>query len=195
MEMNQLTQITDVTQQVQAATKDTPPAQFEAVQKATIAAIEKQCATSDDVRCEVVSLYRGGRYDLYTYRRLQDDRDVRLPAYLIRLGELRGMLTEYQRRGAEETRHSNDMLFGVENGLKALKGRHDALADRAFYGQLVRDEADFRARVKADPALQAEYGDTWDQIAALTVKEQALRKRYFALEGRTGSQLFRWART
>jgi hypothetical protein len=277
MELNQLTRITDVTQQLREATHDAPPERFEAAQKAAIAAIEKQCASSDALRCEVVSLYRGGRYDLYTYRRLQDirlvfapedqaaffggdpdnfnfprydldvsflriygpdgrplrtpehlgwsdgrikegdptfvignpggtsrgmtvaqlrdDRDVTLPARLIRLGELRGMLTEYQRRGAEEKRHSNDVLFGVENGLKALKGRHDALADRAFYAQLVQGEADFRARVQADPKLQAAYGDTWDQIAALTARQQALRKRYDALEWRPRSQLLRYARS
>jgi hypothetical protein len=49
------------------------------VQRSAIAEIEKQCATSDEFRCEVISLYRGGRYDLYRFRRLQDIRLVFAP--------------------------------------------------------------------------------------------------------------------
>ena len=45
------------------------------------AAIERECATSDELRCEVVTLYRGGKYDLYRYRRLQDVRLVFAPEF------------------------------------------------------------------------------------------------------------------
>jgi biopolymer transport protein ExbD len=79
MELNQLTEITDVTKKVTDSTKDVAPEKFNDVQKATIAGIEKECATSDEFRCEVVTLYRGGRYDLYKYRRLQDIRLVFAP--------------------------------------------------------------------------------------------------------------------
>ena len=79
MEMDQLAGITDVTSQVQASTRDVAEAKFADVQKATIAALEKMCATTDDFRCEVVSLYHGGRYDLYKYRRFQDIRLVFAP--------------------------------------------------------------------------------------------------------------------
>ena len=80
MELNQLTEITDVTKTVQDATKDVAVEKFSDAQKAAIAGIEKDCATSDEFRCEVVTLYRGGRYDLYKYRRLQDIRLVFAPA-------------------------------------------------------------------------------------------------------------------
>jgi hypothetical protein len=40
--------------------------------KAEIARIEQACATSDELRCEVISLYGGGIYDLYKYRRYID---------------------------------------------------------------------------------------------------------------------------
>jgi len=79
MEMNQLVEITDVTKRVQDSTLGAAPAAFHDLQKAAIAAIEKACGTADDVRCEVVSLYEGGRYDLYKYRRYQDIRLVFAP--------------------------------------------------------------------------------------------------------------------
>jgi len=276
MELDQLAEISDVTRRVQDATKGVPAERFADVQKAAIAEIEKQCATSDDLRCEVVTLFRGGRYDLYRYQRLQDirlvfapedsiaffggdpdnfmfprydldvsflriygrdgkpmkmahhlawsdgslqegdvtfvsgnpggtsrgltlaqlddERDMRLPMRMLRMAELRGFITEYQSRGAEQKRHSNDMLFGVENGLKAMKGRHGALADKAFYAQLARNEQDFRAKVKASPALDQRYGGAWDAIAALVQKEQAWRKEYNALEHGIRNDLFKIAR-
>jgi hypothetical protein len=276
MELNQLAEITDVTRRVQDSTKDAPEDKFNDVQRAAIAAIEKECSTSDDFRCEVVTLYRGGHYDLYKYRRFQDirlvfapedriaffggdpdnfmfprfdldvsmiriykdgkplqnaehlawsdgklkdgdltfvsgnpggtsrgltvaqlddDRDRRLPATMISLAEMRGFVTQYQERGAEEKRQSNDLLFGIENGLKAYKGRHGALADKAFYAQLVANENALRARVAQDPALAQQYGGVWDAIAALVKKQQADRKEYNALErGVRGSDLFQLAR-
>jgi V8-like Glu-specific endopeptidase len=276
MELNQLAEITDVTKRVQDATKDAPVEKFNELQKSTIAAIEKDCATSDEFRCEVVTLYRGGKYDLYKYRRFQDirlvfapedgiaffggdpdnfmfprydldvsfvriygadakpmkmehylawsdgsmkegdvtfvsgnpggtsrgltvaqlddDRDFRLPMSLFRLSELRGLTTMYQERGKEQKRHSNDLLFGVENAFKALKGRHAALSDKAFYGQLVKNEQDFRAKVKAKPELEKQYGKVWDTIAELVKKQQAYRKEYNALERGLTSDYFSLAR-
>ena len=73
MEINQLVEISNVTAQVQASTEGVDAGRFAERQKAALAEIEKQCATSDEVRCEVISLYQGGRYDLYRYRRLLRD--------------------------------------------------------------------------------------------------------------------------
>ena len=277
MEMNQLVEITDVTQRVQDATKDAKPESFNDVQRATLAAIEKECGTADDVRCEVVTLYHGGRYDLYKYRRYQDirlvfapedriaffggdpdnfnfprydldvsmvriygsdgkplknaehlswsdgklkdgdltfvsgnpggtsrgytlaqfddERDDALPRNMLYLAELRGYTTQYQERGAEQRRQSNDILFGAENSLKVTKGRHEALADTAFHDQLAADEKALRARVMQDPALAQQYGGVWDAIAALVRKDQVYRNDYMALErGLRSSSLFTIAR-
>ena len=76
MEINQLTTITDVTDRVTAATKGAEGERFTAARKAVFAGIESDCARDDGVRCEVVTLYRGGKYDLYRYRRFQDVRLV-----------------------------------------------------------------------------------------------------------------------
>jgi len=78
-EVAQLLDITDVTLHMEEATRGMAAESYADARKAVTAAIEKQCATSDDFRCEVVSLYGGGRYDLYRYRRFQDIRLVFAP--------------------------------------------------------------------------------------------------------------------
>ena len=75
------TEISDVTG---AGQRRRPRAQtgeaFNQAQKAEMAAIEKECATGGpDVRCEVVTLYHGGVYNLYKYRRFEDVRLVFAP--------------------------------------------------------------------------------------------------------------------
>jgi hypothetical protein len=79
MEANQLTQITDVTARVQKATQGLADQAMNDARKAEIARIEKACATSDAVRCDVVTLYNGGAYHLYQYARFQDVRLVFAP--------------------------------------------------------------------------------------------------------------------
>ncbi len=265
MELNQLIDITDVSKEVQDATKGAADAKFNELQKAEIAELEKDCAGgSDEVRCEVVTLYHGGRYDLYKYRGYQDvrlvfapefqiaffggdpdnfmfprydldvsfiriygkdgkpvktpdyldwsqenakdgdltfvagnpggtsrqmtvaqlefQRDVALPFAVARLSEARGLLTEYQHRGAEQKRHSNATLFGVENAIKALKGRHAALADAAFFQSKVNAEKAFKEKVDANPELKKQYAGAWDGIAKATAKQRELFKSYGALE-------------
>jgi hypothetical protein len=79
MEANQLTQISDVTKQVEAATAGKSDRAFHDAERAAKAQIESACGTAADVRCEVVTLYQGGVYDLYKYKRYQDVRVVFVP--------------------------------------------------------------------------------------------------------------------
>jgi V8-like Glu-specific endopeptidase len=74
IEINQLTAITDVTARLLAATKGLSGEQFATALKGEMAKVEQECATADNVRCDVVTLYRGGQYHLYRYRRFQDVR-------------------------------------------------------------------------------------------------------------------------
>jgi hypothetical protein len=276
MEVDQLVEITDVTPRMEQATRGLPAESYADARKAVTAAIEKQCATSDDFRCEVVSLYRGGRYELYRYRRFQDirlvfapedaiaffggdpdnfnfprydldvsfiriyghdgqpmamddhlawsdgsiregdvtfvsgnpgrtsrektlaqlddERDFTLPRHMNFASEMRGRLSEYQHRGTEQQRHSNEDLFGYENWLKAMKGEHAALADPAFHAKLAEAERQLRAQVAARPELAAAYGAAWDRVAAIVKRGQEMRPEYEALEYGPDSELFHIAR-
>lgn len=278
MEIDQLVDIKDVTAEVQGATKGVPDVRFFDVQKAKMSELEKSCAgDSDDVRCEVVSLYRGGRFDLYRYQRYQDvrlvfapefqiaffggdldnftfprynldvgflrvygrdgtaaktpdflrwatenakagdlafvagnpgstsrlftvaqlefERDVELPTAIARLAEIRGFLAEYQRRGAEQRRTANVHLFHVENTLKALKGRLQALADSVFFESKMVAERTFRDELNADRVLKRQYASAWDGIHAAVAKRREQKLAFDALErGFRLSDLFGIAR-
>ncbi|MBI4957424.1 MAG: S46 family peptidase [Myxococcales bacterium] len=83
MEVNQLTAIEDVTDRMQEALAGASAEEFATRRKAAVASLEQACTTSDAVRCDVVDLYRGGKYHLYKYRRFQDVRLVFAPEVAI----------------------------------------------------------------------------------------------------------------
>ena len=83
IEINNLVEISDVTDKVQSAVKGLDGEKFTAARKTVEAQIEKACNTGDKVRCEVVDLYHGGQYHLYKYRRFQDVRLVFAPEMAI----------------------------------------------------------------------------------------------------------------
>src|SRR5262249_15363825 len=82
IEANQLIATTDVTERMQAALAGKEGEAFAGALKAVRAAIARECAGGDaDIRCDVVSLYHGGIYNLYKYRRFQDVRLVFAPEF------------------------------------------------------------------------------------------------------------------
>ena len=276
LEVNQLESITDVTAQVNAATKGKSGAAYTDAMKAVTATIAKKCSTSDAVRCDVVTLYKGGRYDLYQYRRYQDvrlvfapelgiaffggdpdnfnfprydldaafvrvyedgkplvakhvlpfaktpakagdltfvtghpghtsreytiaelafERDYGQPQRLYRYAEWRGQLTEFRRRGPEQSRIAGKDLFSIENGLKARLGREAALADEDFFATKVKEQNDLIAAIK-DPALKRDTVKAISDIAAAMKTQRALWMAYVQLEAGWGpySDSFRQAR-
>jgi hypothetical protein len=76
VELDQLTAITPETQAISRATRGLSGAAFTAAERGAIERIEAACNHGDAVRCDVVTLFHGGKYDLYTYRRFQDVRLV-----------------------------------------------------------------------------------------------------------------------
>src|SRR6202035_514303 len=84
IEANQLIEITRVTERVKRAIDGKDGAAFAAALKAERAKIAAECSRNDDnLRCDVVTLYGGGVYDLYKYRRYQDVRLVFAPEVAI----------------------------------------------------------------------------------------------------------------
>ncbi|HEY6390044.1 MAG TPA: S46 family peptidase [Bryobacteraceae bacterium] len=83
LEVNALLSTEDVTAKVNAGISDkTPSADANRLRKATIARIEKDCASSGN-RCDVISLYSGGQYSLYQYKKYTDVRLVFAPEFAV----------------------------------------------------------------------------------------------------------------
>ena len=274
VEINQLVEISDVTERMSKATAGKDGRAFVEAMDAEKAAIAADCSRNDEaIRCDVVELYHGGVYNLYKYRRYQDvrlvfapeeaiaffggdpdnfefprynldmtymrvyrdgapldtranflryaaadaqpgeltftsghpgsthrldtvaelefRRDVSLPRSLFQQSELRGILTEFSTKGPEQARIARDRLFGVENGLKSSKGQFDALVDPTIIRNRRAAEGALRAKVDADPALRAEYGQVWDNIRATLDRFRPKRDHLnYGTGGQFSSRLF-----
>ncbi|OGT95351.1 MAG: hypothetical protein A2083_09965 [Gemmatimonadetes bacterium GWC2_71_9] len=79
--VDQLQSITDVTDSVTSAVPaGTPPARAADLRAAASRGIEQRClAAGPDLSCQVVTMYRGGQYKLYRFRRFSDVRLVFAP--------------------------------------------------------------------------------------------------------------------
>jgi hypothetical protein len=74
MTVETVTAIEDVTERVRRATGAATGQARVAARNAEIAAIEGACGSDAKQRCQVVDLYRGGRFALYRYRKFDDVR-------------------------------------------------------------------------------------------------------------------------
>jgi hypothetical protein len=264
MELDRLVEIKDVTAEVQQATQGKTGEEYSKARKAALSRLEKSCGTAADVRCDVVTLYEGGKFDLYRYQRFQDvrlvfapelsaaffggdpdnfnfprydldmsflrvyengkpmqvkeffpfskegakegqltfvsghpwstarlltppelelARDVDMPTRLFWLSEIRGLLTEYQQRSAEAKRESTEMLFYVENGMKARKGMLQALQQPQLIASRAKELEDIRKKL----AGKTDLLKGMDQALATIRERQALMREiylpYAYLEG------------
>jgi len=82
-ELDQLVEIRDVTKDIQAATAGKTGSDANKALHAKEAELQKSCGSDASVRCDVVSLYHGGVYDLYHYKRYNDVRLVFAPEFAV----------------------------------------------------------------------------------------------------------------
>ena len=84
LEVDVLLRISDVTGKVSDTVRPAAPAaDANRMRKASIARIEKDCATSSGNRCDVVTFYSGGEYSLYEYKKYTDVRLVFAPEFAV----------------------------------------------------------------------------------------------------------------
>jgi len=255
LELNVLVEITDVTADVQqAAQPGMSDADAGQAQRQKMSAIEKECSEKTGLRCDVVTLYAGGMYNLYKYKKYTDvrvvfapeaqmaffggdrdnfeyprydldityfrvyenDKPVHLANFLkwsptgtkegelvfvsghpggterlltmaelnflkdVQTGYVIDLLTrrdkvlhQFAAGSAENARVSADAIFGVENSLKAYKGRRQGLDDKDLMTKKADAEKKLRAAVDADPKLKAQYASAWEEVSkAVEVRKQ-----------------------
>ena len=272
--VDQLQSIENVTSRVRAAVTGSTPAQQAAQRSAVFSQIQTECQQQTQLTCQVVTLYQGGIYSLYRYRRFKDVRLVMAPEETIaffggdpdnftyprydldltllrvyendqpyqptdylrwsaggatenelvfvvgnpgstgRLNTVAQMeylrdvgypatLATYKRLLAiypilEKTdtsaarRYQND-IFGIANSQKAVTGYRAGLVDTASMAKKRAFERELRARVAANPQLQAQYGGAWDAIgrAQAELATFSPQLRYYGFGG--NSQLLQLA--
>ncbi|HKT28467.1 S46 family peptidase [Dyella sp.] len=127
-------------------------------------------------------------------------RDARLVPFFGLLSELRGVLWQYGRAGAEETKEAQEPRFYIENSIKVFNGWLQTLADETFIEQKKKQDEALRDWMAATPERRAKYGNPWTDLDRAQTRSKELRARYDMLEGgdgfaeRTG-ELFGYART
>src|ERR1700733_8171589 len=82
-ELDQLVEIRDVTKEIQAATTGKTGEKANQALHAKEAELQQSCGSDPSVRCDVVSLYHGGGYGLYHYKRYDDVRLVFAPEFSV----------------------------------------------------------------------------------------------------------------
>ena len=84
LELNQLISIDDVSTRVNAGVKsDMSPSQANAARNAAMNSISEECTKATGLRCDVITLYQGGQYNLYRYKKYTDVRLVFAPEFEI----------------------------------------------------------------------------------------------------------------
>jgi hypothetical protein len=136
-----------------------------------------------------VSGHPGSTQRSDTLARLEIDRDEITPT-LIRVFKRRiATLQDYSARGPEQARQATTIIFGLQNSLKVFEGRQKGLQDPHLMEKKRADEAEFRAKINANPEWKKEYGSAWDTVAKAVqtakprVKEQFYRSMDSQLAG------------
>ena len=123
-----------------------------------------------------------------TVAELTLEREVRGPAIVEYLQRRIDAAQEFGKQSADNKEKVESTIFFLQNSLKVYVGRQEALSDKAILAKKQAEEDDLRAKVNANPELQKEYGDAWDEIAkAVDLAKPEFKKQLFR---RGDSQLF-----
>jgi len=125
-----------------------------------------------------VSGHPGSTSRLETMTQIETQRDYALPLVLKSLNRRAETARRYAAQGPEQARQAARIIFGVENSLKAIKGRAQGLSDKNLVAKMQKDEASFRALVASKPEWEKAYGGAWDAIAQAEMKQRQMLKTY-----------------
>jgi len=106
----------------------------------------------------------GSTSRLETVAQLEVTRDYTYPIILEIINQRLAVLQRYSAQGPEQAREAMNMIFGLQNGLKAIDGEYQGLLDKSLMEKKQKEEAEFRARVDANPEWKAKYGGAWQEL-------------------------------
>ena len=110
---------------------------------------------------------------LNTMSQLEFLRDVQYPQVLKSLARRDALLKKFSAGSAENARTAQELMFGIENSLKAFKGYQTGLLDKNLMAKKAADEAGMRQAIASDPKKKSQFGDPWPEISkAMDVQKQ-----------------------
>ncbi len=129
---------------------------------------------------------------LDTLAQMEADGDVTGPLKLRSLDRARQALRAFAARGPEAARLVTARRLAVANAYKIYRYENEGLKDAEAMARLARAEQELRARVAADPRLQASTGASWDLIRRAVQARDAVARETAMLDGR-GSRALAFA--
>lgn len=104
-------------------------------------------------------------------------RDYAYPATLNTLQRRVKILTDYAATGTEQAREASNLIFGLNNSLKALSGEYQGLKDKDLIAKKQADENAFRELVNKNPQYKQQFSGAWDEIASAENKQVSMVKQ------------------
>ncbi|MGD0337267.1 MAG: S46 family peptidase [Bacteroidota bacterium] len=132
-----------------------------------------------------VSGHPGSTSRLNTMAEIEKERDYLYPLRLKTLKRRLDVLKRYATLGTEQARQAGNMIFYIENAIKAFTGEYNGLLDKNLIAKKQTEENDFQTRVNSKPEWKSEFGGVWDTIAETQKKhiEKMNITRYRAIRG------------
>jgi peptidase S46-like protein len=114
-------------------------------------------------------------------------RDVVYPATLENYAVQIAVYKELSKGSEAARRRYENLVFGLENSQKAVRGYLSGLTDSTIMGRKRAFERDFRARIARKPDLNAKYGKAWlnIELAQRELTSFAKQARFQSFAGST----------
>ena len=130
---------------------------------------------------------------LKTIRQLEYERDYHMPTRLQILASRRKAFYAYASLGLEQARRSKDIIFGIENSIKAISGELEGLRDPKLMHSKASQEKELLLLAAKTPKAKA-YAGAWERIAKA---QDELIRRHKEISYRQffGSKLANFANT
>jgi hypothetical protein len=110
-----------------------------------------------------------------TVAELETARNVDLPTSIAVITRRLKVLRNYAAGGPEQLRQASELIFDLENSLKAYAGELGGLRDPAVMAKKAADERALRDRVTGRPEWRSAYARAWDDVA----RAEATRRKLY----------------
>jgi hypothetical protein len=141
-----------------------------------------------------VTGHPGSTARLETTAQMKMTRDLAFPLRLKAVDRQIKFLKALGAQDPEKARQVSSQVFSLENTQKAITGYLSGLKNAEAMARIEKAEQELQAKVKKDPKLQAEAGQSWTKIAAAMTTARGYAKDAAYVNTR-GSQLLGGALT